>query len=84
MSPETEVVDLKGAREALLELVALVQELHGLRLPPPAQRKDRVAALAPVQRKLNYAAHLCDVARVEIMDAYHATRGMTPPPEIGD
>lgn len=72
MSPSAPTkVDLDTARETLLELLSQVQRLNGKALP---NGRDRVAVQAPAQRELLYMAHLCDKAKVEIMETYHGLR----------
>lgn len=71
--PAQDDVDLDAARETLVQLLAGVQNVNHRKLPSGSGR-DRVAAQAPVQRELLLLAHLCDKARVEIMETYHGLR----------
>ena len=43
----------------------------------PHQHKDRVKAMAGIQRDTLYLAHLLDRARLLVLDEYHLVRGFT-------
>lgn len=73
-----EKIDLATAQDAVLELIGRLQQVNGKTIPPASRAKDRIAVLAPIRTELLYLSHLCDVARVEIMDVYHGTRGNAP------
>ncbi len=74
-------VDLAKVAHLLQAAMAKCQQLHGQPLADESRNRDlerdRVRALAEVQRQLLYLAHLGDKIRVATLDEYHAVRGLS-------
>lgn len=63
---------------SLLE-VALdrAEQVDGRDVPEAQHGKSRAQELSDIQKNLLNLAHLCDKARVLVLDQYHAVRGFT-------
>lgn len=76
MNPETERIDLSLARASITSALARIAVLDDTVVPLHADRsRDTSAAKARVAKELLYLAHLCDRARLQVMDEYQVTRG---------
>ncbi len=75
----TKTVDLTEAIRLLGLAVDKCQELNGRPLTEPSKdrdrEKDRVKALAEVQRQLLFLGHLGKRFETAVLDEYHAVRG---------
>lgn len=72
-----QIVNLTEVAEMLRIASERCAALDQTVLPSPQRHKDRVAALASVQRDSLYLAHLLDRARILTLDEYHSVRGFT-------
>jgi hypothetical protein len=72
-------INTKGAQALLDEAREILVELEGTRPNIEVSTKEINSAKAEAQRKLLYAAHLADAARLDIMSLYHRFKGQIPP-----
>lgn len=72
---EASQVNLSEPIEMIRVATERCAELDGRDIPH--QHKDRVKALAGIQRDTLYLAHLLDRARLLVLDEYHLLRGFT-------
>lgn len=74
------MIDTSEALKILEDAHALAEDLNDLD-EVNVNTKDRARAerRAKVSSDLLYLAHLCDAARIEVMNQYHGFRGKTPP-----
>lgn len=74
---EFESVDLDEVRDLLKTALLKVEEIDRATLPDSARARDRSAAIAALCKELLFLAHVCDKARIHVLDEYQATRGFT-------
>ena len=68
-------LDLTEVMEVLQDALERTQALHGRDVPQPEKGKNRAAVIAEINKSLVGTSHLCDKARVLLLDEYHAVRG---------
>ncbi len=69
--------DMSSTRAVLETALDYCDQIDNTDVPDRGERKDRVAAQAEIQRLLLFLSHLCDKARIDTLDQYHAFRGFT-------
>lgn len=74
-------VDLGQVNAAIASAIQQVDVVDGRLVPGALKGRDRSAELGAISKDLLHLAHLCDKARVLVMDEYHRTRGFTATPE---
>lgn len=75
----TDRLNVQGTLALLDEVREIVQGLDKTRPNIEVSSKDVMREKAEVQRKLLYAAHMADCARIDIMSHYHRFKGQNPP-----
>lgn len=71
----TEAQEILREALAIAENIALMPELKVDARPG----RERTASLAEGTRQLLFLAHVCDKAKVAVMDQYHSSRGFPLP-----
>lgn len=75
-------IDLTNARQLLADAITELQGLDGVRPEAMEKDKDLPARKAAIRRKLTYAGHLTEAAKVEIYNQYYLFAGEDPPEVI--
>lgn len=78
-------VDLSRAMKLLSDTGDLCDSIDGERRVNPSMEsnsKKRAAANADISRTLLYAAHMADLARIEILNQYHMFKGEEDVPTV--
>lgn len=74
------MISTDEALKILEDAHALAEELNGLdERNIESNNKTTTATKARVSNELLFLAHLCDNARVEVLNQYHAFKGKNPP-----
>lgn len=77
-------LDMTDTLALLDEVRALVHSLDGALVNVEVKSKSLNAAKAEISKKLLYASHVADMARVDIMSQYHRFKGEAPPIIVTD
>lgn len=73
-------VNMRRTITLLEEVLGYVEDLDGVRVNiEGATSKDLNRQKADITKRLLYAAHLADMARVAVMSEYHKYKGEKPP-----
>lgn len=83
MAVDTERVDMAAAQQLLDELSDQLDRLNGADLDAHVpNNKELMRQKAQLRTDLQYAAHIADLIRVEIMSQYHRFKGTENVPTV--
>lgn len=72
-------LDFSDTLEVIAELRGLIDDLQAIRPNIEVNNRRVNSEKAEINRRLLYAAHLADAARLDIMSQYHRFKGENPP-----
>lgn len=76
---EAERIDMSTVFRLLDDVRGIAEEMDGAKVDIQINNKSVMASKSRINKQLLYAAHLTDLARLEIMNQYHSFKGEDPP-----